>query len=100
VLFFSYFNQISIFWTDFSKNAQAQNFVNILPLAAELFHADGRTDREIDMTKVIITFRNFSNLQQKKMNILDGAGVWSMYTGVHVQMLCEGYKHIFCTLFI
>jgi len=39
--------------------------VNIRPVAAELFHADRRTDREIDMTKVIITFRNFLNLPKK-----------------------------------
>jgi len=40
--------------------------VNILPVVAELFHADRRTDKEIDMTQVIITFHNFSNLQKKK----------------------------------
>jgi len=82
----------------FSKNAQTPNSVNILPVAAELFHSDRQTDRQTDMTKTIITFRNFSNLQKK--NILDGAGVSSMYIGVHVQMFSESYKHIFCTLFI
>jgi len=28
-------------------------------VGADLFHADGRTDRRTDMTKVILSFRNF-----------------------------------------
>jgi hypothetical protein len=36
------------------------------PVEAELFHVDrrtdGRTDRQTDMTKLIITFRNFTNM--------------------------------------
>jgi len=36
---------------------------------AELFHADGRTDRQTgrqrDVTNLIITFRNFANVPQK-----------------------------------
>ena len=31
--------------------------MNIRPVGAELFHADGRTD----MTKLIVAFRNFLN---------------------------------------
>jgi len=31
--------------------------VKILPVEAELFHADGRTDRRTDMTKLIVAFR-------------------------------------------
>jgi hypothetical protein len=30
-------------------------------MGAELFHVDRRTDKETDMTKVIVTFRNFEN---------------------------------------
>jgi hypothetical protein len=33
----------------------------ILPVAAELFHAGGWTDRRIDVTKLIVTLRNFLN---------------------------------------
>ena len=33
--------------------------MKIRPVGAELFHA--RTDRRTDMTKVIITLRNFAN---------------------------------------
>jgi len=31
------------------------------PVGAELFRADGRTDRQTDMTKQIVAFRNFAN---------------------------------------
>jgi hypothetical protein len=30
-------------------------------LGAELFHSDGRTDGQADMTKLIVAFRNFAN---------------------------------------
>jgi len=34
--------------------------MKIYPVGAE-FHTDGRTDGPTDMTKLIVTFRNFSN---------------------------------------
>ena len=34
-------------------------FSKIRPVEAELFHADGRTDRRIDIRKLIVSFRNF-----------------------------------------
>jgi len=30
-------------------------------VGAELFHADGQKDTRIDMTKSVVTFRNFAN---------------------------------------
>jgi hypothetical protein len=36
------------FFNVFSSNSQIPNFVKILPVGTELFHADGRTDRETD----------------------------------------------------
>jgi hypothetical protein len=30
-------------------------------MGSKLFHADGRTDRQTDMTKLIVDFRNFAN---------------------------------------
>ena len=41
----------------FSKKSQTSNFIKILPVGAELFHADEQTD----MTKLIAAFRNFAN---------------------------------------
>ena len=40
--------------------------MKILSVGAGLFHADGRTDRETDTTKVTADFRNFAN--SPKMN--------------------------------
>jgi len=38
-------------------------------MAVELFHADGRTDRQTDTTKLVVAFHNFENAP-KKLNIL------------------------------
>ena len=35
--------------------------MKILPMGAELFHVDRRTDGQTDMTKIIVAFRNFTN---------------------------------------
>ena len=45
------FNDTSIFWTDFRKNPQIPNFMKIRPVGAELFHADGWTDRHDEANK-------------------------------------------------
>jgi len=37
----------------FQKNTKISNFTKICPVGAELFHADGKTDR----TKLILAFR-------------------------------------------
>ena len=42
----------------FSKNIQISNLMNIRPVEADLFQAD----RWSDMTKLIVTFHNFSNM--------------------------------------
>jgi hypothetical protein len=41
----------------FEKNNQISNFMQIGPVRAELFRADGRTD----VMKLIAAFRNFAN---------------------------------------
>ena len=46
----------------FSKNLQISNSMKICQVGAELFHADRRTDGRTDMTKLIVVFRNFSNM--------------------------------------
>ena len=35
------------------------NFMKIRPMGAELFHADGQTDRRTGITKLIDAFRSF-----------------------------------------
>ena len=52
-LFLSDINETWIF----SKVFRISNFMEIRPVAAELFYAD----RQPDMTKLMVTFRNFAN---------------------------------------
>ena len=40
----------------FGKKYSKSNFVKILPVGVEMFHADGRTD----MTELLLTFRSFA----------------------------------------
>jgi len=44
--------------------------MEIRPVGASLFCADGRTDRQTDMTKVLVAFRNFANAHKKDTQIL------------------------------
>ena len=49
----------------FTKNTQISNFMKIRPVGAELFNADGQTDRRTDNTELIVAFCNFSNATKK-----------------------------------
>ena len=58
-LFFSDCKETWISSVDIRKNTQVLNFMKILPLGPELFHADGQTERH--MTKLLVAFRYFTN---------------------------------------
>jgi len=45
----------------FSTNTEIPNFMKICLVGTQLFLADGRTEGQIDMTKVIATICNFAN---------------------------------------
>ena len=60
-LFFSDFNETSIFSSVYQKNTQISNIMKIRPLESELFQAERRTDGRTGMTKLIVAFRNFAN---------------------------------------
>jgi hypothetical protein len=61
----------------FSKNIQISDFMKILSVGAELFHADRRKD----MIKLMVAFRNFSNAPKKKTLTLN---LMSLSTGKSV----------------
>ena len=61
-LFLADFNKNLNFTDRFSKNTQIPNFMKIHPMAAELFLADGRTDKE----KLIVAFRNFEQQEEEE----------------------------------
>ena len=46
----------------FLKNTQISNLIKVHPVGAELFHADGQTDRETEMTKLIVATCNFARV--------------------------------------
>jgi len=39
--------------------------MKIRPVGPEMFHADGRTDRQTYMMKLTVAFRNFANAPKK-----------------------------------
>ena len=48
--------------TEFSgQSLEKSNFIKIRPVGADLFHVD-RTDRGTDMTKISVSFRNYSKV--------------------------------------
>ena len=53
----------------FSKNIQTQNFMGPYSVGADLFHADGQTDRQTDKTRqdeAIIAFRNVAKAPERE----------------------------------
>jgi len=60
-LFLSGLNEIWGFLANFFKNTEMSNFMKILPVGAELFQMDGRTD----MTKLTVAFRIFAKAPPK-----------------------------------
>jgi hypothetical protein len=56
------FMKLQISQRIFEKYSYFKIFMRIHPVGAELFHADERTDRQTDTTKLIVAFRNFANV--------------------------------------
>jgi hypothetical protein len=91
----------------FEKKAHLPNFIKIRLVAAELFHADRRTD----MTTRTVAFRNFANAHKKKYTVkctyaLQVTGILSdkysfdrhyrlLYTCYHIGEFFDLSLHIF-----
>jgi len=63
VRFYWNFNFLDIFLK--KKKTQKSIFMKIHLVGTELFNADRRTDRQTEMTKLMVTFRNFANAANK-----------------------------------
>jgi hypothetical protein len=59
-------SKVTVILFGFSQKAQLSSFIKVLPVAAELFHADGQTDRRTDMTKLIVAFLDFANAPKNR----------------------------------
>jgi hypothetical protein len=58
--------------------------MKMLPVGAELFHVDRRTDKQTNMTRLLVAFLNFANASQN--------GVDSKLT-THLK-LCDYLLHL------
>jgi hypothetical protein len=53
----------------FEKKSLNINFMKILPLGAKFFHADGRTDGQINMTNLTVAVCSFANAPKEDRRI-------------------------------
>ena len=62
------------------EKSQISNYIKVRLVGAELFHADGRTDRQIygrtDMTKLILAFRNFAKAPNMSDCVCSHHALW------------------------
>ena len=66
-------------FNSFSKNAQISNFMKIRSVGVELFRADRRMDGRIDMTKIVVAFRNFAK-EPKQYVSNNSSGAFTLLT--------------------
>jgi hypothetical protein len=69
-LFLSYFNDVLNFREEVLKNPQTTNLMKIRPFGEELFQADKWTDRQTDMSKLIVAFRSLANAPKNLLMLL------------------------------
>jgi len=85
-LFLSVCNENGIFPDRFSENIHTSNFMKIRPVAAELFHADRRTDRndEVNSRFFAISLACLRTIVPTELTDR------SLYTGTD-RVFCEAY---------
>jgi hypothetical protein len=57
------------FSEDFKKNTQIVKFIKIRPVESKLFHAERRTNAQIYMMKLTVTFRKFANAPKNSIGL-------------------------------
>jgi hypothetical protein len=64
--------------------------MRICPVGVELFHADGQTDGQTEMMKLIVAFRNFANVPKIGTDVmsLDSLTVYYYFVHVNHMILC------------
>jgi len=72
-------------------------------VAAELFHAEGRTDKRTYMTKLIVAFRHIANAAKMRWIILSFSHTSSLHGTVlatRITVLTVGTSYVHSLLFI
>jgi len=73
--------------------------MKIRPVRAELFHADGRTDGQPAMTKLIVAFRNFANAPKRAIMNLSKINVfYPMYKRRKLKIVWQTYEKFLFSL--
>ena len=58
---------------EFSKNTGIPNFIKVSSLGGKFFHTDGRTDRQTDVIKLSVVFRNVADVPTMTLLMLHSA---------------------------
>ena len=54
-----------VFCRQIFEKCSKTNFIKICPMGVKLLHSDGQTDRQKNVTKLIVALRNFANAHKK-----------------------------------
>ena len=63
------------------EKTQITDFIKVRPVGAELFHEDGQTDGQTDMTNLTVAFRSFANSTK---NCVLNFPPWCLYVHLFV----------------
>ena len=76
--------KLEFLWQIFEKKAQISSLIKIRSVGAELFYAIRQTDGHTDITKLIVTFRNFTiapkNVQKPLICTSSYTGIYTCHT--------------------
>ena len=70
----------------FSKNTQVSNFMKIHPMGAQLFHADGQVDKETDIMKLTVAFRQYFSKAPNNCSLWKCSGKFHILEGKKIEI--------------